>query len=182
DVERSDEDDEAKHHEHRDALDLQRLEQRGVHLPPVNDDAPSLDQLAQRRDDVLHLVGIGRLDFDLLDLVAHEEQFLRILHRHDHEGLVVIVDANLEDGSHRISDLARDGADHGRPAFRMPQGDLASRIGPERIGKPRAERNLAAPWRDRTHVARKDIAHDRFVAPDVLYAHATDDYALEACV
>ena len=39
DVEHGDQDDERQDDEHRDPLDLQRLEQGRVHLPPVDDDA-----------------------------------------------------------------------------------------------------------------------------------------------
>ena len=46
-----DQDDQRQDDEHRDPLDLQRLEQGRVHLLPVDDDPPALHQRLQRRED-----------------------------------------------------------------------------------------------------------------------------------
>ena len=64
----------------------------------------ALNQLLKRRDDFLHLVRVGGLDFDHADLVAHQQQLLGILHRQEHERLVIIVDADLEDRADGVGD------------------------------------------------------------------------------
>ena len=104
----------------------------------------------KRREDLLDPVGVGGLDLDDPDLVAHHQQRLGVLHRHDHECLVIIVDADLEHRADGIGDDPRHRADHGRAAFGADQADLGSRIGAERLGQPRADRDLVAARSDRS--------------------------------
>ena len=73
--------------------------------------AAARDQRLQRREDLADLVGIVDLDLDHADLVAEHQQRLRVLHRHDHERLVVFVDADLEDRADGVGDDPRHGAD-----------------------------------------------------------------------
>ena len=54
------------------------------------------------------------LDLDHADRVAGQQQRLRVGDRHDDEGLVVIVDADLEDRGDGVADLARHRAERRR--------------------------------------------------------------------
>src|SRR4051794_34626114 len=130
DVERRDDDDDANDDEHDDPLQVHGLEQRRVHLPPVDHDPVTAQQWLQRRQDAVDLVGIVGLDFDDPDIVAEHQQGLSVLHRHDYEGFVVIVDADLEDRAHGVGDNSGNGANDGRAPFRADQADFAPRESP----------------------------------------------------
>src|SRR3546814_11332401 len=61
--------------------------------------------LAQRLQYLADLVGVGGFDLDHPDLIVGEQQQLRILHRHDDEQFVEVVNSDLEDRRHAIADL-----------------------------------------------------------------------------
>ena len=87
-------------------------------VPPVADHAPCPHLVGQRRQDLADPVGVDRVDLDHADRIAHQQQRLRVLHRHDDIGLVVIVHADLEDRADRVADDARHGAERRGLALR----------------------------------------------------------------
>ena len=58
------------------------------------------------------------VDLDHADRIAHHQEVLRLLDRHDHERLVEIVEADLEDRGDAIVDDPRHRPERRRPALR----------------------------------------------------------------
>ena len=119
-VERRDQDDDAEDHEHGDALDLERLEQRRRCAAASRLETPVVLRHLGRELGKRSICDLTLSEIDSsaarpsLDAVAHQQQRLRILHRHDHVSLVEIVDADLEGGGDAVADDARRGAERGR--------------------------------------------------------------------
>ena len=142
-----------------------------VHRPPVGDHRLARDARGERREDLADPVGVDGLDLDHADRVAEHQQGLRVLDRHDHERLVIIVDADLEDRADIVGDDARHRAERRRAALRADQADLAA------DASRRALRRAATPIADivrsraqRFERAGDDLALQRRVVEDVLDA------------
>ena len=76
----------------------QRLEQRGVDRLPVGHHRPALQLPRERGEDLADAVGDRSVLTSIMPIESPgQQQRLRVGDRHDHEGLVVVVDADLED-------------------------------------------------------------------------------------
>src|SRR5262249_53689480 len=97
-VERRHDHDDRQDEEHYVALDLQRIEEGGVTLPPVDQkDRPAGglgDELAVGVD----LIGIVDIDLDGGHIAGAVEIGLRLRERHEHEGGIVLRHADFEHG------------------------------------------------------------------------------------
>ena len=112
-----------------------------------------------RCKDVLNLVGIGHLHFDHADRVADQQECLRILHRHDDEGPVIVIDADFEDRRDLVADLARDGPERRGAALRVDDGDRVAHARTDVLCKANTDCDLARP-----RLQRIDIAGDHLLA------------------
>src|SRR3546814_927536 len=182
DVEGGDEDDQRQDHEPRYAPDRQRLEQAAVQLPSVGDHRLRRYLLAQRLQYLADLVGVGGFDLDHPYLIAGEQQQLRILHRHDDEQFVEVVDSDLEDRRHAIADLARHGAEGSRAPGRVDDRDRRSDLRAQIARQFAADRDIARSGRQRVEAALQHLAVEDLVPLDVGHQHAAHQYALDPAV
>ncbi|KIU01169.1 hypothetical protein QU39_00260, partial [Staphylococcus aureus] len=127
------------------AVHRQRLEQLGVHHPPIGDLADAAHLVVQGLEDLPYPVGVDRLQLDHRNAVAEQQQGLRILDRHDGEDLVIIIDPHLEDRGDLVLHDARHGAEGRRRAGGVEDRYLAAHRGAERFRQARADRHLLSP-------------------------------------
>ncbi|OYW31770.1 MAG: hypothetical protein B7Z45_10090, partial [Azorhizobium sp. 12-66-6] len=139
DVQRRHQDDEREDQEHDVPLHLQRIEEGGVPLAPVDDIDRTLGGLLDRRAQFGHIVGIVDIDLDGIHVAGAVEIGLRLCARHEHERAVIFGHADLE---HRrnLVDLDARRRSHGRHG--PPRGHQRDVVaGPQRqlIGEPLAD-------------------------------------------
>ncbi|PAV70332.1 hypothetical protein WR25_25236 [Diploscapter pachys] len=157
-----------------------RLEQLRIHAAPVADHRTRRQFVAQRRQNLPDLVGVVRLDLDHADIIAEQQQGLRVLDRHEDILLVVIVQPDLEDRGDLVADDTRHGAERRRLPLRAEQRYVAADGRAQRFGQPAADRDPAAA---RRHAGERP--HHHLVADhrrDVLHPHAADQHRLRPAV
>src|SRR4029077_17276279 len=96
DIKCSDQNDERQDQEHHVALNLQRIEERRVALPPVDHENRPLRGVLYRLAIAVDPVGIVRVDLDGCDVTYTIEIGLSLLERHEHHGVVVFRHADLK--------------------------------------------------------------------------------------
>ena len=102
------------------------------------------------------MVGIIDRNLDHAHRIADQHEGLRVLHRHDHERAVVIVDANLEDCGDFVADLPRHGTEWGRTSLRIDYSDRVTNAGANIFGEAHPDGDLAC-----TGLQLGEVAADR---------------------
>ncbi len=111
--------------------------------------------------------------------IAGQQQGLRVGNRHDHERLVVVVDADLEDRAHGVADLPRDRAERGRPALWVDDRDRIAEPRAEIGGEARADRDVVLAVAQRCEIADQHVGLE---PADVLRRVAAHEYRLDPAV
>ena len=121
-------------------------------------------------------VGIVGIDLDRGDVAGAVEIGLRLLQRHEHEGVVVFRHADLEHRGDLVDLDARRGAHRRHRAARRHQRDVVARVQRELIGEPAADGD-ALPIVEAAERALLDVVDDRGQAFEVFQADAADQHA-----
>ena len=104
---------------------------------------------------------------------------MRVLHRHDHEGAVIVVDTDFEDRGYLVTHLARDRAERGRASLRVENRDRIADARTNIFRKPYADGDLAGTGLQGVH-----IAADRLLSqlPQIFQRVASQEDRLRAAV
>src|SRR3546814_6419309 len=122
-------------------------------------------------------VGILGIYLDHLHLIAGEQQQLRILHRHDDIGLVEIIDADLENSRHAVTDFAWDRAERRRAPLRVDDRDVRPDLRAQITREFAAEGDIARTRRQAVQTALDHLARQRLVGTDVGNRPAAHEHA-----
>ena len=176
DVERRHQHDQRQDQEHHVALDLQRVEEGRVALPPVDHEDRPLRGLGDELPEARDLVGIVGVDLDRGDVAGAVEIGLRLGQRHEHEGGVVFRHADLEHGGDLVGLDARRRAHRRHRAARRHQRDAVAGAQRELVGEPPADHD-ALPLVEAFQRALLDVAGDRGELVEVGAADAAHQHA-----
>ena len=176
DVERGNDDDDSENQEHHVALDLERTEERGVALAPVDQEDWPSGGVGEELAVVVDAVRILGIDLDRGDVTGAVEIGLCLRQRHEHEGGVVFRHADLEHRGDLVGlDARRRPHRRDRPAWRDQRDHVAHAQG-QLIGEPAPDRD-ALPFVEAIEGALADVVSNRRQLAEIGGTHAAHQHA-----
>ncbi len=176
DVQRRDQHDHGQDQEHHVALDLQRIEEGRIALPPVDQKHRPPGRFGHALAEGVDLVGIGGEHLDRGHVIVAVEIGLRLRQRHEHEGRVIFRHADLEHRGDLVGLDARRRAHRGHRALRRDQRDAVAGMQRQLIGEPAADGD-ALPLVEALERALLDVLGDRGEVVEIVGADAAHEDA-----
>ena len=176
DVERRHDHDDRQDQEHHVALHLQRIEERGIALAPVDHEDRAAGCFGDEPAVTVDLVRLVDIYLDGGDVAGAVEIGLRLGQRHEHERGIVFRHADFENGGDLVRLDARRRAHRRHRAARSHQRDAVAHAQRQLIGQPPPDRH-ALPGVEAFERALPDVVGDGGQLGEIGGAHAAHQHA-----